>query len=570
MANIRELKTRVVGAIATMQTLTERYPSLLTLLNDGIGISVSPLQFLLILLQKLNVTEGDIIDWFSKFLTGKAGVSFLNVVEESIKAILLANIKGVFTCNINPLIPDDLIFTYTNPITGHQIGGEGITLNLDNLDTLGTLNNCPCDDDINPYFDVNNYRPKTVYKSLDFDAFLWYVINMGTGAGDEKCVWDNRNKYGARYSENPDAFLNETGEDMKRKKILRLHYSERTTKPGERNILRVWLDGERYARKIKIMDGKNGELTVNRSIFEFNYDYIYSLKLFDAKSLISRIVSSVLDLSSTVSYDVKLKYNQPTAKLRELVKKIMESEETTTYDDSFFSFLEDNEKYEESLLESMDRYNGETFLESNEGKEFYNELKEEIGNITKAATYNEELLAISKTVRTITDKGNGQFGLYDEGPFGLESGFNFNIISSLIEEMTTQIALTLFSPKIAMLYAINGYIMGENAEEIFKWDTWENVIKNFKNVIVSLVRQLTTIIINELLAWLKSIIKPLIALFLNHLLLEMIREYRDLIINLIETCTPAINLLFNGNRLVVESVDYADIIPKQIQPTQDD
>lgn len=139
MSTIADLKTRTLGSIAAIQTLLERYPVLTTNANlDGENTSFG---FMLNVLKIIGVTKEDIIEWVSNILCGKGTDGFLVGLEEAVKGILLANVKKLFTCDINPIIPNDLM--YPNESDENKVTGEGLSLSLDTVDMFGYLNNCP-------------------------------------------------------------------------------------------------------------------------------------------------------------------------------------------------------------------------------------------------------------------------------------------------------------------------------------------------------------------------------------------------------------------------------------------
>ena len=95
----KEKTTKVLGAIASIQTLLERYPALLTADSDNNGngnVNIS-ISFLMTLLGMLNVTQQDIASWMARMLSSKSADGLLNTIEAAAKAILLTNVKSLFT-----------------------------------------------------------------------------------------------------------------------------------------------------------------------------------------------------------------------------------------------------------------------------------------------------------------------------------------------------------------------------------------------------------------------------------------------------------------------------------------
>ena len=181
---MNEKKGKVLGSVAAIKTLLDRVGSLLSI--GGGGEPETSFSFMLNILSIIGVSEQEIIDWVSKLLAGKGTDGILNGIEEAVKAILLVNVKNMFTCSMNPFIPDKLM--ESTVINDKPIGGEGIAIDLDAVDVYGVLNLCPVNDDgKNFYFDAkysdynisdtnphsDGYTVNELWKSRDFNAYLW-------------------------------------------------------------------------------------------------------------------------------------------------------------------------------------------------------------------------------------------------------------------------------------------------------------------------------------------------------------------------------------------------------------
>ena len=61
-------------------------------------------------------------------------------------------------------------------------------------------------------------------------------------------------------------------------------------------------------------------------------------------------------------------------------------------------------------------------------------------------------------------------------------------------------------------------------------------------------------------------LRPLLELFASRLLLETLRVYKDLLMQLLDACVFG----WKNNQLVsvIDNVNYADIIPTQTEPNQ--
>lgn len=591
MANVDAAKAKVVGSIGAIQTLIDNFAALFSI--DSYKPGDTSFTFMLNILQILGVSESDLIKWVAKILAGKGTDGVLTSIEYAVKGILLANVKNILTCSMNPMIPDKLMYKYKD-VYGNEVGGEGIELNLNAIDLYGVLNNCPTSRDGGVfYFDaaesiystdnniVDGYTPNQLWKSCDFNAYLWFVINKGSNVGAEsrKLYWDNRVKYIENFKQNPDLkekFFNGIGNTVesdntkiKKKRIIVCEYVERSESKTAPNILRVWLNDERYyhTRKLRLGSKKYTVklLELNKTLFEFNYDYIFSLKLLETKTLVANIIHSVLGLSTSVTANYSIQERVVAAKVQSIVKKIIQTDDTEV-SDCYYTF--DNDEYDKLLEESIKKHKG-TYAYNNQNLQFdYSSIIDSINNIDNSATLQEQINNISNVFSQISaiPAQNGSIESKDQFTFGL------NIIMEIIEQTITQIVMQVLSPKVAILFQINQYVMGDIDPESQVWNSgWENFLKNFENVIVETIKQIKEIILQQLLALVIEKLTPMLSLFVSKLLLETINDYVVLLKQLVNMCGLG---WFSGsgtkNVLAIDNVNYADIVPTQVAPKNDD
>ena len=400
----------VFGFIAALRTMLDNYPelrmnnNLLNILNSN-----NPLGFLLNLAEICGLSKEDLLNWVSKILCGaevittkgfektasdinKVGTIFdnklsqgiLDTIELGVKTILLANVKDMFTCSINPFIPMDILkYPISNKNDKTFIEGKGITIPLTTIDLFNVLQHHP--NSIfgkNLYFD-NNMPSNEYWQSTDYNVFLWYVINKGSNFKDEKLkkIWDNRVKHRERLTNSDNTILknnffnlylgNGTYVDTNhvqnvnsfqtnqkkekndntilKKQFILVDYNETDTILTTPNNITIWLNGDRYRYQ-----ALNENVFLNKTVFEFNYDYIYSLKLFDSKTIVSNIINSLLGIThSTAAAALDMKYSIEQQTIAGMVSKIVSQvleDEDVIIDDCFFSFS--NDEYDKMIKEN--------------------------------------------------------------------------------------------------------------------------------------------------------------------------------------------------------------------------
>lgn len=578
MGFLSEIKQNTAGTIAALQTVLERYPVLITA-DENLG--KTSISFMLNLLKMFGVTEEDIIEWLSKLLADKKDGTdgLLTVIEAAIKTILIASFKETYTCYVDPIIPDDILYD----VYESKVRGNGIDIKIEDIDNFGLLRYCPTDDTIGNYFYFDNnrssgYTPSTMYLSTDFNAYLWYVINKGTqiNEGIHKCVWDNRVYYRGKFER--EGCLNGEENGLKydfistycdnsplqmvkgvgpKMEILHCEFKEDTSG----NYLKVRLNPHRYAPDLIGVS----LLPKRKTVFQFNVDYITSLKLFDTKTLIAQVVNALLGITASLEGEFSIERNILSKQVRQIVKNIIEEEDTQEINDCYYSFS--NDKYEAMMEEAMLNYNGE-YQSKNETNENIpydaEEVMKELYSIESAENLNEESSAITRVIKYVSST------LSTSEEIGKESKFNFelSIIQDFIEEVMTEIIMQVLTPKIMLLFAINEHIMNNDGEN--KMSGIIAFFKNFQNLIIELIKKIKDLILQALYDFLMGQIKPLITIFIQKLLLETIYYYKILIQSLIENCT--IDFSYNSNRdpLSIDNVVGADIIPSQNRPISEE
>ena len=553
-------KQNALGTIASIQTILERYPVLIT--NDTVGNT--SLSFTFDLLEMLGVTPEEIIEWLSNLLSGNNG--WLEALEYSIKGIIIQSFKDLYTCSINPRLPvDSMRSVYNENVDYPQ--GTGIKVNLDDIDIFGLLNFCPTSEKGNVfYFDASpdcGYTPTNVFSSTDFNAYLWYVINKGQNPPTHKSMWDNRVDYRNKFelvgnysvSSKKGRFINEECERTAIKKVSQVGAKKEIlsccfTENGQgkfSNYLTVYINPDRYFWEV-------ADKTYTKTVFEFNFDYIMSLKLFDSKTLVAQIVNAVAGISNSLTVNASFTKGVVAEKVREIVKKVIESEDSdTSVEDCYFTFS--NDEYNRLLNEATLKHGGDYEEETERNDEIIEKVNK-IGTVSES----ERKDAVKEVFQTITTYDYND----DEGTISFGNG----VIKKFLEETVLQVTLQILSPKVMLLYAINEKVLDPESETVGVVEFF----KNFQNLLVALTKQIYNLMMEYLVEYLMGELRQILYLFAEKILLEKIAYYMLLIEQLLTNCTMGIgnlSLSFTGRRnnpLSIENVQGADIIPTKDTP----
>ena len=284
------------------------------------------------------------------------------------------------------------------------------------------------------------------------------------------------------------------------------------------------------------------------TVYEFNYDYVMSIKLFDAKVLAHALMESLLNTNLGISLNLGIRHQDGTEAIREIIKNILETDESQLTD-CYYTF--DNSKYDALLKRAEEkRARQERFGNVTHEIGLFNDVNEILNEYDANAELHEQVdvlhRAITKAAVTVSE------GVDDKDKFDVE----YNFIFDLIENLTTAIVNGILSPKVLMLLEVNQKIMGGTWEKF----TMEDLLKALQSIIVAIVKEIRDLVIQELLKLVLKALQPIIETIGSILLREQLENYSDAIMDIIRNC-PFIWFRF-GNTLEdtkLDTVDYADI-----------
>lgn len=311
------------------------------------------------------------------------------------------------------------------------------------------------------------------------------------------------------------------------------------------------------------MDTRSGEVTVDDkqklipnlmecypglTVFEFNYDYVMSIKLFDAKVLVHSLMESVLNTYVGINTNIGLRHQEGTEEVKEIIKNIIETDDSMV-NDCYYTF--DNSKYDYLLRKAEEkRARQERFGNVTHEVGLFDSVSDILNEYDANAELHkqEDVLhrAITQAAVTVSE------GVPDSDKFDVE----FNFIFDLIEALTTAIVNGILSPKVLMLLEVNQKIMGGTWEKF----TMKDLIEALRVIIVAIIKEIRDMVIQELLKLVLKVLEPIIQTIAALLLREQLESYADAILEIIRNC-PFIWFRF-GNQYQdtkLDTVDYADI-----------
>lgn len=282
-----------------------------------------------------------------------------------------------------------------------------------------------------------------------------------------------------------------------------------------------------------------------KTLFEFNTDYIQSVKFFDSTVLACQIVdimTGCFGVSLNLSFEERLIRNE----VEQMLQKIVENSKTITVSDCFFTFTNDeyNLMVDETEKERIGKYTGSLYGYGSTID--YNKIYEELDEISSCATLSEQVTVIkrsfneiSKTIKPEEYKETDEFSL------------NFSFLNNLLKSLTLSVVYNIISPKIYMLMAINLKILGREPNfDVVGFITY------FKTLLINVIKNITDSIMAQMSEWLVSLVKELVQRLADRLLLEQAQYYMQLLMNSMR----AFRLMWGEEDWNMADADYADIV----------
>lgn len=283
------------------------------------------------------------------------------------------------------------------------------------------------------------------------------------------------------------------------------------------------------------------------TVYEFNYDFVMGVKLFDPTVISARLIEELTNIRLGLNY----KKNTTSYKMRisEVVKKIVETNGYSS-SDCFYTFS--NDEYDSMLEESeLKRANLYPFQDEKhkainvEYSDVYGVLNEFNSNATLEENVSVVNRALTQASAVISAEA------LPEDKYSLE----FNFIIKAIEMLTSILVESLITPKLLLILLINKKMMGEELPK--KWSI-EDILKTFSDIITKIVNQIHDMILKELMEFVMKKIEDVLGNVVKILTMEQIEYYTRLMSLALKACS--FKLPKNPNLASsLDNVDYADI-----------
>ena len=431
-------------------------------------------------------------------------------------------------------------------------------------------------------------NPNLLYKSMDMNAFLWYVLHKGMKMPQVEynhMMWDSRVSafkqgisrksaeewnewYNSKtgYTEEFKYFGSTIVEDTPIFPIMQLEGQGMAE-----NLLKVHIPAQRYflpkVRNANIDGNEVPRNAFNASMYKYNWDYLNNIQILKPKLLLVGLCEHLLgfSLSTISSTNINFTKKLIESKLSSAIKSVIEANDMEV-EDCYMEFSNDevNAMLEEMLLSRYNAttYGGETATVRVHDTKKYIAMLDQVNANTSV---EGNMTTITKLVTEVTTDP-GTEGSID---YGLKISTDGNILKKLLWAIVMPLLMSIFTPQVMLLLYMNFELMGITKIDTFNGQDFTKIINLIMNKIFGLLKSIILFIKDKIVELLLTLfyekILPILMQYQAILLLERITFWLVILKDAI-SCLPRFE--FKRNKVIgaIDSVDYADIIPSQNTP----
>ena len=500
------------------------------------------------------------------------------------------------SCANSPIIGDDWLYSVNedDPEHPYNWASNPMTINVASIDLYGLFSKATPTGERADFFygDVPSaITPSMTWKSGDLDAFIWHAMNMTEplSRNDAKywkiLTWDDRNKKFKNFLEEEDlsqypegemeGYIGEDAEDfwgnqdvIKRKPIFRVDYEQRN------NSLVIQLPAETYGEKkifgFQLSDEDKGkfEYSRNRTIYDFNKDYMDNLRILYVKPVVAAVINSALNNRIHLEYGGVLSLEEEITKgeISKILTKVIEAEDTEI-EDCYFTFS--NDEYDQLIHDAEMRKKGimvkkgDTNIGVTPDAET---LMSMLDQMTGTATLQEQKTIIKNSFTTIASVSGATDDVIKTKLNWDGDSFSSNILQ-LLKNILMQLLEAVLTPRVILIFLINfKFANGELPK------TPLDFLSAFLKMLLPVIKALVDFFIQFLFEEVLKRIKELMEIYLLKIALEQLEKYKDIILGLIENCTLNLFIPYIKKTQMIGNIDNvfgADIVETKSSPDKD-
>lgn len=294
-----------------------------------------------------------------------------------------------------------------------------------------------------------------------------------------------------------------------------------------------------------------------RTIIEFDFDYVMSVQLFDARVLAAQLIDQLV---GSFSFDLQLTAKEYFIKgqIQEMVNRIVQSDDVVV-DDCFFAFS--NDEYSKLLDRAEKQYAGLSVASNTNSPRSF-DATEILASLDSQNIDAQQAGSMQTAIEGALTQITGFANTMGESVSGTSMGFQSNIkngkdlLNQLLDNLAFVIVSAVLSPKVYMLILFNLKVLGQNTSF-----NLEGFINQYTQLIVNLIRQVRDEIISFLVKKLQEILVEIAKQVAVKISVEQAKYYADLI----KRCIACFKSLNSTTDWTMDNVMHADIENSEIE-----
>lgn len=435
-----------------------------------------------------------------------------------------------------------------------------------------------------------------LYKTSDMNAFLWYVLHKSRPYPQiekNKNVWDSRNYaktmgiernnpmlwnlwYNSKTDQNKEFELwDPNNPDIpfyskeSQNRILYPIMQCNRVYPGSSELM-VEIAAQKYYKpdaKLSDNDFTYKFLRTNKTIYEFNWEYLNNIQIFKPKLILFGMFDAVMNgaISTVMGIKPNFKKEEIKAKLSNAIIKYINALDTET-EDCYFTFTNDefNQMLEDMLLSKYNATIGKGEIKTVK----QHNITDYFNNINEINTSAQQEGSIEAIMKTITDVSATK-GTDVSIDYGFDLGYDESWWKQIVEALALSVIESILTPQVVLLILINFQIMGVTSAEDLMVPDQAKIVSLVINKLFGLVKSIISFIKDKILEILLDFVYekiiPMIGEYVILINLEKIQAWIDLLTDALN-CLMTINIGIKKQFNQLDEVNYADIETPQIIP----
>lgn len=323
------------------------------------------------------------------------------------------------------------------------------------------------------------------------------------------------------------------------------------------------------------------------TVYEFNYDYVMGMKLFDPKVVCQRLFENAANPKYNASFALtinrlkdKTKNTFFTGKQRvlEIVREIIEEDEDEI-NDCFFSFS--NKQYDQMMSESEKiRFHQLSYTQgyNSDAEVNFQKITDLLAQYPETGTLQEQ----KDVINSVLEASCAMVAAAPElTAMNDASTVKINFLTNILQQLAATLVDALLSPKILTLLYVNEVLMRDEGEK--EPMNAEMLMRLMKSIITAVIREVRDIILQKLLDMVLELLMPVVKELQELMLSEQFAAYIAIIklllswfnkgVEVISRLSSILSALLSkfkasvdgGSEIdlpsVLDDITYADIFP---------